>query len=495
MTKPDAIPAIRARRRVFLTGTPIVNRPIEMWPLVRSLDPNGLGKSWRAYVTRYCNGHQTRYGWDVSGASNLDELQTKLRATFMVRRLKSEVLTELPPKVRQVIDVPADGMAHLLRAEAALFEGHKATLSKLQATVDELREQGGAAYTAAVEQLRTATGVAFEKMARARLDLAVAKLPFVIEHLDSVVEATGKVVVMCWHHEIVDALLAHFGRSAVSVTGKVAIADRQAAVERFQTDPSCTVFVGTIKAAGVGLTLTAASTVVFAEQWWVPGDITQAEDRCHRIGQTDSVLVQHLVVDGSLDATQARVTVQKQDVIDRALDVGAKAVEAPKPLAVAQPQQAPVEALFDRLAPIAAPQAPKAATASLSGLVAYMDKAAEKLSQPRVKLAYDGKSEIQISRAGRESRNAGCVYVKVDGEYAGKVTRSGVFFAVGSFSAEQSNIEAVLTAFLADPEGTAKAYGKLKGACCFCHQDLTDERSVRAGYGPICAENYNLPWG
>lgn len=494
MTNTDRIPAIRAKRRVFLTGTPLVNRPIELWPIVRSLDPNGLGKSWRAYVTRYCAGHETRYGWDVSGASNLDELQTKLRATFMVRRLKSEVLRDLPPKVRQVIDVPADGMRHLLQAEEALFAAHRAVIEKLQASVDELREQGGEAYNAAVEQLRTATGVAFEEMARARLDLAVAKLPFVIEHLEAVVESTGKCVVMCWHHEVVDALLAHFGRNAVAVTGKVAIADRQAAVERFQTDPSCTVFVGTIKAAGVGLTLTAASTVVFAEQWWVPGDITQAEDRCHRIGQVNSVLVQHLVVDGSLDATQARVVVAKQAVIDRALDVGAKPVEAPQPLAAPVAPQAAVEALFDRLKPIAAPQAPKAATASLSGLVAYMDEAAKKLHQPRVKIAF-GKGEIQISRAGAESRNPGCVYIKVSGDYAGKIVRSGELLVASPFARDRADIEAALLKFLDDPHAAAKAYGKLVGACCFCSRKLTDERSVTVGYGPECAENYGLPWG
>jgi len=491
MTNADRIPAIRAKRRVFLTGTPLVNRPIELWPIVRSLDPNGLGKSWRSYVTRYCAAHQTNYGWDVSGASNLDELQTKLRATFMVRRLKSEVLRDLPPKVRQVIACPADGMTQLVKAEAALFEAHRAVIEKLQASVDELREQGGDAYDAAVERLRSATGVAFTEMSRVRLDLAVAKLPFVIEHLDAVVESTGKVVVMCWHHEVADALLAHFGRAAVAVTGKVAIADRQAAVERFQTDPSCTVFVGTIKAAGVGLTLTAASTVVFAEQWWVPGDITQAEDRCHRIGQVNSVLVQHLVVDGSIDATQARVVVAKQEVIDAALDVGAKRIEAPVPL---KAPQAPVEALFDRLRPIAAPAPAVAAPASLSSLVAYMDKAAKGLQQPRVKIVF-GTGEIQISRAGAESRNPGCVYIKVDGEYAGKVTRTGELLVASPFARAKGDIAAALHAFLDNPEQAAKTYGRLVGACCFCARKLTDERSTAVGYGPDCAANYNLPWG
>jgi hypothetical protein len=92
-------------------------------------------------------------------------------------------------------------------------------------------------------------------------------------------------------------------------------------VDRFQTDPAVKVFLGGITAAGVGITLTAASTVVFAELDWVPGNVTQAEDRAHRIGQVESVLVQHLVLDKSLDARMAQRIVEKQEVMDKALDL------------------------------------------------------------------------------------------------------------------------------------------------------------------------------
>lgn len=485
--------AIRAKRRVFLTGTPIVNRPVELWPLVRSLDPQGLGKSFWSYANRYCNATRTRFGLDTSGASNLDELQMRLRASVMVRRLKADVLTELPPKVRQVIEIPADGMESLVEAERTAYSGHKAKIDAITARAEALREAGDmAGYASAVDQLREASSVAFEEMARARHDLAVAKLPAVIEHLDSVVEATGKVVVMCWHHDVVDAIAAHYGRDAVVVSGKVPVEQRQAAVERFQTDPTCTVFVGTIKAAGVGLTLTAASTVVFAELWWVPGDISQAEDRCHRIGQRDSVLVQHLVVDGSIDATQAKVIVAKQDVIDRALDVGQKAVETPK--AIPAPQAA-VERLFDALKPIAPPApAPAAAGPLYSRMIDTFDAAALKLKTPRVRLAF-GEHEVQLSRAGRESRNPGCVYVKVEGEYAGKIDRTGRLQLNDFGRTFESDLRAVLAAFDADPEGEARAYGKLIGTCCFCAHKLTDSRSVEVGYGPECAQKWDLPWG
>lgn len=98
------------------------------------------------------------------------------------------------------------------------------------------------------------------------------------------------------------------------------MAQRQAAVDRFQNDPECKYFIGSIRAAGVGLTLTAASHVVFAELDWTPGAMSQAEDRCHRIGQVNSVLVQHIVLDGSIDARMVHTIVAKQEVITTALD-------------------------------------------------------------------------------------------------------------------------------------------------------------------------------
>ncbi|KKQ35536.1 MAG: Superfamily II DNA/RNA helicase, partial [Candidatus Nomurabacteria bacterium GW2011_GWB1_37_5] len=91
--------------------------------------------------------------------------------------------------------------------------------------------------------------------------------------------------------------------------------------DSFQSDPNCRLFIGSIKAAGVGLTLTAANTVVFAELDWVPANISQAEDRAYRIGQKQNVLVQHIVLDGSLDARMAELLVMKQAIADRALDL------------------------------------------------------------------------------------------------------------------------------------------------------------------------------
>jgi hypothetical protein len=148
----------------------------------------------------------------------------------------------------------------------------------------------------------------------------VAKVPAVVEHVRDIAEAE-KVVVFAHHHDVIDALATELKEyDPVVVDGRVSAEDRHERVQRFQTDPDCRIYIGSITASGVGITLTAASRVVFAELDWVPGNITQAEDRLHRIGQRDTVFVQHLVVDGSLDARMAEVLVEKQRVADEALD-------------------------------------------------------------------------------------------------------------------------------------------------------------------------------
>ena len=132
--------------------------------------------------------------------------------------------------------------------------------------------------------------------------------------------ASGKIVVFAHHRDVVREIAAAFEDSVVTLTGDNTTEQRQAAVDRFQEDAECTLFVGSIRAAGLGLTLTASAHVVFAELDWVPANLTQAEDRTHRIGQRDSVLVQHLVLQNSLDARMVRTLIRKQRVVDKTLD-------------------------------------------------------------------------------------------------------------------------------------------------------------------------------
>jgi SWI/SNF-related matrix-associated actin-dependent regulator 1 of chromatin subfamily A len=310
---------VQAARWLFLTGTPILNRPIELFPVVNKLAPGKFDNFW-GFSKRYCAGHRGRFGWNHSGASNLEELNGTLRRNGMVRRLKEDVLTDLPAKRRQVVPLAPNGASKAIANErevyAAAQEQYKNTVvsKELAKASDDPRVWEGA-----LSDLRKAQSVMFAEIAKARVEVATAKIPYVVE---ACLNASDKVVVMCWHHVVVDALrdaLAAADIEAVTFTGKTPMAERQAAVDSFQTG-TAQVLIGTIKAAGVGITLTASSHVIFAELDYVPANILQAEDRCHRIGQRSQVLVQHLVFDGSLDGNMATALVAKMGVIKQAID-------------------------------------------------------------------------------------------------------------------------------------------------------------------------------
>ena len=284
--------SLKADRKLALTGTPITNRPIELQPIAGFLDPDTFGNFF-AFARQYAGAYKSRFGWDFSGSSNLDELQRRLRQSIMIRRKKDEVLQDLPAKIRQIIVLPNKSYRNELAKEFT-------------------------ALADAVEET-TYDDVSFEQMSGVRHEMALAKVDDVVDHL---ADLDHQVVVMAHHKDVVEGIkigLEAVGKTVVTLTGDCNQAHRQHSVETFQAGKA-DVFIGTIGAAGVGITLTAASHVVFAELSWVPGDVSQAEDRCHRIGQQDSVLVQHLVVDGSLDARMAEVLVQKQRVLDRAID-------------------------------------------------------------------------------------------------------------------------------------------------------------------------------
>ena len=358
--RSKAVRCIAARRRLLLTGTPLVNRPKELYPMLNYLDPQEWGSFWR-YGMRYCNAHQISIGrgrtaWDFSGASHLDELQDRLRSTLMLRRLKRDVLTELPAKQRQVIELPANGASKAVSAEMAAVARHGERLSTLQTAVELAKaSESDDTYEDAVAALRSGAQAAFTEMSTLRHDTAVAKIPYVVAHAQEALEAdeAGKLILFAHHHDVVAGLqagLAEYG--PVILTGEISSpVIRQAAVDRFQTDPTCRVFIGSITTAGVGITLTASSHVIFAELDWVPGNITQAEDRAHRIGQTGMVLVQHLVLEGSLDATMARRLVAKQAVLDAALDTPGSqdaAADLHMPLIPLTAQEEPATASLSR---------------------------------------------------------------------------------------------------------------------------------------------------
>lgn len=303
-----------AKKVIGLTGTPINNRPKELYSQLLALKsdlawaetPKGCDKKEVNFLFRYCGpqkvwtGRKTVTTFD--GATNLDELQERLRSELMVRRLKADVLTELPAKVRQVIALDV----------VTGCEDHD---------IGEITEEN---YESVIAGLRKSGKVAFEDISAERHTQALAKIPqaveFIREALDS--DPLKKIIVFAHHHDVLDGLAEGLSEYGIArIDGRTATSTRQAVVKAFQEGPA-RVFVGSLTAASTGLTLTASSHVVFVELDWQPGTMAQAEDRAHRIGQRDSVLVQWLVVNGSLDSKIAKILVKKTGVISAALDTG-----------------------------------------------------------------------------------------------------------------------------------------------------------------------------
>lgn len=286
---------------IALSGTPIVNRPIEMYNAINLVNPN-IVPNFTAFTRFYCNAKFNGYGWDYNGASNTEHLHKLLTSSIMLRRLKSEVLSDLPDKTRNYIPMALDNWTQYREAERNFI----AFVREMKGTDAAIRASNAAAL-AEIEGLK---------------QLAVhGKLKQAIEWIDDFLDVGGKLVVFAVHKFVIDALTEHYGnKTAVKIDGSVTMAERNNAVDRFQNDPSTRLFVGNIKAAGVGLTLTAASNVCFLELPWTPGDLAQAEDRCHRIGQKDNVMIHYLLAANTIEEKIARLIDKKRKVLDAVLD-------------------------------------------------------------------------------------------------------------------------------------------------------------------------------
>lgn len=315
---------LKAKRRLFLTGTPILNKPVELWPILRVADPSGLGASHWLYVKKYCGAWKSPWGLDCSGATNLPELQSRLRSSFMIRRLKKDVMKDLPAKRRQIITLPVTALAASAVVEELEFYNKNAEIIE-QAMQDASLSQAlgdEQSYREAAMALKSAQKIMFEKMAILRRKTAEAKLPFVFEYIDDVLEQEEKLVVFAHHRSIVEAIDEKYKGKAVKFYGGMSTKQKDEAIQKFISDKNIKIFVASISAGGIGIDglQKVCSTALFCELDWRPPVITQAEDRLSRIGQTLPVTIQHLCFDGSLDAAMAKRVLKKQDIIDAALD-------------------------------------------------------------------------------------------------------------------------------------------------------------------------------
>lgn len=296
---------IPTRIKWALTGTPIPNRTMEIYSTAKWLELS-FAKTEAEFGLRYCNGHVNADGWDFSGRSNSEELKFKLKP-YMLRRLKRDVLPDLPEKIRQIVEIEPDAAGRsAIKQEKKYYPG----LPYDEIAAGLCPSSLGEADFAILSKLRKAT--------------ALTKLGPCAEHIGDYVDAAGKVIVFGWHTDAIEGIRARlakrFGEEAILViTGSTSEAQRQKNVDLFQSDPRIMAIVGNIQAMGMGWTLTAASLVFFIEESWVPGEISQCEDRAHRFTQKFSVLAQHLVLADSIDAHMVKSQVRKQNDIDAIL--------------------------------------------------------------------------------------------------------------------------------------------------------------------------------
>lgn len=281
---------------ICLSGTPIVNRPVEFFNTLNMLDPE-TWNSWYRYVNRYCNPESNGFGITYKGANNTEELHKILTETVMLRRLKKDVLEELPEKQISIIPV-----------ELSDRSSYRAAENNLETWLSE--NKGKQAAITALSEIEHLKQIAAE-----------LKLKNCIAWIEDYLESEGKLVVFATHHFVIDELKKYFGDRAVKLDGRDSLEQKQQAVDSFQNDPSIELFIGNIQASGVGITLTAASSVAFLELAWTPGDHMQCEDRIHRIGQeADSVNAFYLIAENTIEEDIMDLLDEKRQVLDAVLD-------------------------------------------------------------------------------------------------------------------------------------------------------------------------------
>lgn len=297
---------------VFMSGTPQVNRPVELWTTVNTLAPwvDEFSK-FNKFAFKFCGARHNGYGWDFTGSSNHQDLHNLLVNNIMIRRLKKDVLSELPPKV--VCNVPLEFDRAKYDQVARGFDG-----IDWKSAIETIVAFGGNPPSSSDEI------VAIQKL---REIAAMSKLAATVEWIKDHCETNPKLVVFAHHRNVIDYIKKHlvndreFQGEVVTITGSDTNDERAEAVQRFQNDPKVKVVIVGITAGGFGLTLTAANSVAFVQLPWSPGEFDQCSDRVHRVGQTaSSVNIYVLVAENTIEEAIAGMIANKKLVFDAVID-------------------------------------------------------------------------------------------------------------------------------------------------------------------------------
>lgn len=302
-------PLVKSAERVLLiSGTPALNRPIELFSQLYMLRPSYI-KNYTSYAARYCNGKATPFGYDDRGSSNPHELNWILNNAFMVRRLKRDVLTDLPPKTRHTIwlEVNSTELGEV-RSGFKKWKSLNETIYRLPVGSEQQRKQ-------LFERKQTISAL-FNAT-------ATAKCAALVSWVSNALDEGRSFIFFAYHQCVLNAVEECVQQKRISymrIDGSTPAHTRQKNVEEFQNDPDMRIAILSIMAAGTGVTLTKVTECVMGELFWVPGVMIQAEDRIHRISQTGSCAIKYLLGTETLDTYIFPTLCKKLQTLDALVD-------------------------------------------------------------------------------------------------------------------------------------------------------------------------------
>jgi SWI/SNF-related matrix-associated actin-dependent regulator 1 of chromatin subfamily A len=264
------------------------------------------------FKKKFCGGKRGYWGYEYKGATNLDLLREQISPYFL-RRVKEEVLTDLPEK--RFVNIPVEMDSTTRKTYNLATNNYELYLEVIKEKTDE-------------EIKKSMSAEKLTKLNALRQITTAGKTKTAVSLVEDIIDTDEKVIVFSVYNEPLLELKKKFGDEAVILTGQSDDEERKSAMKKFQNDPKIKIFLGGMKAAGVGITLTAASNVIFIDYSWVPADHAQAMDRAHRIGNTsEAVTVYQLYVKETIDDYMREILDKKKDIFDRIMDGTASATE------------------------------------------------------------------------------------------------------------------------------------------------------------------------
>ena len=280
------------KRVWLLTGTPMTSRPMNYYNLLNIIE-SPVAQNWMAYAIRYCQGYQFTAGkrkvWNVTGASNLEELRDRTSKQIL-RRLKEDVL-DLPDKIITPV---------YLRTSS---KEYKDLMGEYYDWLENKKDEA------------SSLTIQFSKIMKVRKVIANEKVKQTIEFAENIIEQGKKVIIFTNFTDTLQLIHNHFGKESVYLDGSCNKVQRQFAVDQFQENEKIKVFVGNLKAAGVGLTLTSAEVVIMNDLSFVPAEHAQAEDRAYRYGQKNNVLVYYPIFENTIEGVIYNILNTKKKII------------------------------------------------------------------------------------------------------------------------------------------------------------------------------------